>query len=590
MTTAVPQPSVQTDAPAAERAPLAWLTLEVALYALIVLAAAALRWGDAGHYPLSNVEARQALVAQAIYQGDDLPAGSYSPLLASLNTLTFILLNDSDTTARLASVLLGVLLVLLPATLRRQLGQKSCLLVAGLLALSPSAIFLARTNTGETATALGALMMVSGFFNWAKDGRQRWLLLLAGGLAVLLTSGPLAFSVLVVFGVLVALRWSAFKTMTPPADRSQWRSAGIFLAALLLALGTAASLNLSGFGVTTGLFTDWLGRFSFTPRPDAGFNAVFLLTIYEPLLVVAGLVGLAYALLGRDLLRQSFVGWFVGVLLLDLGMAGRPAGSLLLAVVPLAFLGGEALAELWRGLERQGSWGNEGVILAAGLVITVFGYIGLTGWLVRHCDEGNTFCQLAWLQPVVALLLFLVIVTFFAYIARPDAALRGLALTGTAIGVLFALSIGWRLSHGPLERLGFQPLAGVPPSTELVAMSQTLASESLIRSGDNDMLDITVVGELPAAVWWQLRHYKNVQQRGSVLDAPVSTAIITPVITDGDLGLGQAYIGQDFGVDALWSPTGFSTRDLIYWLIFRELPLQPDSDKIILWLRVDSRS
>ena len=44
--------------------------------------------------------------------------------------------------------------------------------------------------------------------------------------------------------------------------------------------------------MVAGFLTDWLGRFGLQTRPEAGFNAVFLLTIYEPLLVVAGLTGL----------------------------------------------------------------------------------------------------------------------------------------------------------------------------------------------------------------------------------------------------------------------------------------------------------
>lgn len=592
MATAIQKNPVSASPVSPKNVLLGWFTVETLLYALILILAVTLRLWNVGQYPLSNPEAEQALAAYSIYHGSNIAAPTYSPLLASLNAFTFGLFNDSDATVKLASVLLGMLLMLLPVTLRRQLGQKTCLLAAALLAVSPSAIFLSRSVNPETGTALGALMIVSGFFNWADEGRARWLYLLAGGLAVLLTAGPMAFTILVVFAITVAVRWPAFKTRwaqaTERTEGSAVRNASVLLGALLVLLATAGTLNLGGFGVTTGLFSDWLSRFSFQPRPDASFNAIFLLTIYEPLLVVAGLVGLALALLNQNLFQQSMVGWFVGAMLLDLGMAGRPVGAVLLVTVPLVFLAAAALAVLWDGLARWGSWGNEGIIVGAGLVIATFGYIGLTGWILRPCDADNTFCQLAWLQAVAALVLFVVIVVFFAYMAGVGPALRGAAITGTAIGLIATLAFGWRLSHGPLMKLAFHPMAGVPPSTEVETLAQTLSSESLIRSGDNSQLDITLVGDIPATVRWQLRHFENVQRRNSRLELPATTAILTPKFEDGELNLGEAYIGQDFAVDALWSPVGLGPKDLAYWLIYRELPLHPQGNSVILWLRVGS--
>ena len=80
---------------------LGWLTVEMLLYGLIILLGVILRLWDLSAYPLSDVEARQALVSLALYQGaTPEAAGSYSPLLTTLNTFLFFLLTDSDTTAR----------------------------------------------------------------------------------------------------------------------------------------------------------------------------------------------------------------------------------------------------------------------------------------------------------------------------------------------------------------------------------------------------------------------------------------------------------------------------------------------------------
>ncbi len=595
-----------------ETAALPWLTLETGLYGLILLAGIALRLWNLGRYPLSGAEAEHSLAALRLYQGQPLDADIYSPLLVSLNSFIFLLFYHSDATARLVTVVLGSVLVILPLTFRRQLGRRVCLLASALLAISPSAVFLSRTINSEIIVAAGALMMAAGFFNWAETGRRDWLFLLAGGTAVLLTAGPMAYSIVLIFALVALAKLADFRTLwsqglalaaqteaSAPANKSDqtgptlppsMQQAGIFLLVALILLATAATFNLSGLGVTTGLFANWLSRLGVQAQPNAGFNAVFLLTIYEPLLVVAGLVGLAFALLGGNLLRFSFAVWFVAALILDLLMGGRPDGNVILAVIPLAFLAASALAGLWAGLEYRASWSNEGVILASGLVIIAFGYIGLTGWLDRLCATDDTFCRLAWLQAVAALSLFGVIVAFFGFVNNPGVALRGAAITGVAVGLLATISIGWRLNFGPLMNLGYQPLAGIPASTELAALRNTLVGESTVRAGDKALLDILWAGPPNPALSWQLRDFNGLTQASSLPEAPTTSAVITPTPAANsgqEFNLGETYIGQDFAIDAVWSPVGLSPKDLIDWLIYREAKTRPDGNKIILWLRLN---
>ena len=578
------------------------LTLETFLYTMILSLGLILRLWALGHYPLSDIEAQQSLIALHLAQAET-PAidTGYSPLLVSLTSLAFFLFYQTDTAARLAPLLLGMGLVVLPLAFRRQLGSVTCLLASALLALSPTALFLSRTLNSEIGVAAGALMMVAGFFNWIEDGAKRWLFLLASGAAVLLTAGPMAYSMIVVLAVIILIRLPAFRALwterATATDRQELRQAGLFFVVALFLLSTAATFNLSGFSVTTGLLSEWLGRFTFEPRVDSGFNAVFLLTIYELLIVIAGLVGLTFVLLKGDLLRFVFAGWFAGAIILDLAMAGRPVGNVILALVPLAFLAALALAELWEGLQNWGSWSNEGLILASGLVISAFGYIGLTGWLARSCGPDDRFCQLAWLQSIAALALLLIIVIFFWLMNGPGIALRGLALTGVVLGLLIAINIGSRLNYGPLMNLAYQPLAALPASPRLLDLRETLTSQAMIRTGDETLLDLTLLTTTPA-LEWQLRDFENLSQAGSLAETGPTSAMITPMANQDELDLGEAYLGQDFALNLVWSPVGLPAKALLSWLIYRELnqlpttgdpiiqPPQP-GDSIILWLRTD---
>ncbi len=638
-------PAFNEDGPVVEAAPLAeeapemaagpvplpWLTLETVLYTLLIGLTLALRLSYLDWYPLSAAEAAQSWPALQLYRGELPAAASYSPLLLSLNALAFWLFGASDATARLAPALLGILLVLLPLTLRRQLGARASLLAAALLALSPTALFLSRTLNSEVALAAGTLLVIAGFFNWAEAGQSRWLLPTAAGLAILLTAGPMLISILIVFGLIILFKFSAFRslweqglnrststmttpetqadslppTVTPEIDPhdgqtpsqpvsanlqpstfnlSLLRPAGLFFLACLVLLATAGLFNIGGLGMLSGFLPDWLSRFGLQGRADAGFNAVFLLTIYEPLLVLAGLAGLAYTLLEKDLLKQTLAGWFVGLIILDAVMIGRPVSSAILPLVPLAFLAALALAELWQGLEREGSWGNEGLLLAAGLVIAVFSYIGLTGGLVRTCTPEDTICQYAWLQPLAALALFLIIAVFFGFMTRPGVASRGAALAGVALGLVFAVSIGWRLNFGLLLNLAYQPLAGIPASTGLLDLTETLTRQSAERTGGQiTAIDTTLAGVGDPALLWQLRDLEKLSRVNSAAEAQPTLAIITPAGVE--LGIGQPYVGQEFIINAVWSPVGITPQQLLNWLLYRHLNnFRPDGNRVILWL------
>jgi hypothetical protein len=608
----IKQELVPVAVPAPTPALAPWLTLETCLYALILLVGLSLRLWNLAHYPLSDVEAQQALAAFQLYRGAALEANpAYSPLLVSLGSFIFLLLNDSEATARLVSVLLGTLLIILPLSLRRQLGPAVCLFTAALLALSPTAVFLSRTLNGEIGAAAGALMMIAGLFNWTETTQQRWLYLAAAGLALLLTASPMAYSVLLVLLLTVLLRLPIFKALwtqtlnqtvaANPADQQtgqqverkglplQWRQAGLFLLGALVLLSTAATFNLNGFSLTTSLLTDWLSRFSFQPRFDAGFNAVFLLTIYEIVLVVAGLVGLTFVLLREHASQWLLAGWFIGSLILDLAMAGRPTSNVILSLVPLAFLAAIALAELWEDLLAWGSWSNEGIILASGLIIAALSYILLTGWLIHICAPEETFCSYRWLLSVAVMALFFVIALFFGLVYTVGTAIRGIALTGIVLGSLVMFNISSRLNYGPLMNLPYQPLAGVPVSTQLVALTDTLTREALVRAGDQTLLDVTMLVATPA-LQWQLRNFKNLSQVSSLAETAPTSAIITPPTFDQGLDLGEAYLGQDFALNAVWSPVGLPPQDLINWFIYRKTSQLPQAgDTVILWLRLDQK-
>jgi hypothetical protein len=159
------------------------------------------------------------------------------------------------------------------------------------------------------------------------------------------------------------------------------------------------------------------------------------------------------------------------------------------------------------------------------------------------------------------------------------------ALAAATLALLVMINAGWRLNYGPLSRLAYQPLAGTPAATGLEALSETLALQSAERLGDNTIIDLSLAGVDSPALRWRLRDYRQLQPSLSP-NAP-TTAIITPLRQN--LELEQPYRGQDFTLNARWSPVGLSVKSLIKWLLYRQTDDLPQGDKVILWLREESK-
>src|SRR5512136_758570 len=95
--------------PAEDMSRTPWLTGEKALYIGLALLALVLRLAALGAYPLSDVEAGQALPAWRILQAQPVGQAGYSPLIVTLDLAGFLLLGGSELAARLGPALLGVL-------------------------------------------------------------------------------------------------------------------------------------------------------------------------------------------------------------------------------------------------------------------------------------------------------------------------------------------------------------------------------------------------------------------------------------------------------------------------------------------------
>ena len=99
------------------------ITVEHAIYFLIVIVAAVLRLLDLDLVPLSPSEATEALASWSFWQPDDAPVTIASPIFFSTTVFLTQVLGFNDAVMRLVPALFGISLVILPWFLRHRLGN-----------------------------------------------------------------------------------------------------------------------------------------------------------------------------------------------------------------------------------------------------------------------------------------------------------------------------------------------------------------------------------------------------------------------------------------------------------------------------------
>jgi 4-amino-4-deoxy-L-arabinose transferase-like glycosyltransferase len=585
--------------------PLSWLTVERAAYLGLALLAVVLRLANLGVVPLSDAEAAQALAGWHIYHNQPVDQIGYSPLVATLNLVSFVLLGDNEFAARLGPALLSVALVLLPYGLRRHLGRAGALATAALFAISPTAVYLSRSVNGDIGAAVGGLIITVGLFGWLdwepnqRSSRLSWLIVAAAGLVLLLTASPSAYSTLALFLGFVVLAavvgdkgHAASLQEEVAALRSQLASWGNFILVLvigLLAVATALLFNLDGLGATIDLLTVWLRGFAPTMAGSGAYPAIFLITLYEVLVLLAGLFGLSAGLLRRRLFDLFLAWWFLGGIALNLLRSGRTQGEVLVPLVPLILLAGLALGMLWDSLREEGSWQKEGILLITGLIIGGYAYVSM---MMYTRSGGLTL----WL-PVAGLGLFAGLVVLFGLWYDGVSALRGAALVVVILLLIVAIAIGARLNNQRLSDPR-QPLAGVPTAGGLADLVTTLEQLSSWQAGDRYLLDIVADRRLGPAVEWGLRRFQNVtwlDRLDSWPSAGPSDAFqsetdefrdsrVLLTFADDSLSLDEGYVGQDFAIRAFWSPAGLGGQSLIRWIVLRTAATPVNYEYAVLWV------
>jgi uncharacterized protein (TIGR03663 family) len=181
-----------------------WIRLDwekVIYIALVVLAIGTRLWG-LGIRVQSHDESLHTKYSWNLYAGQGFRHTPlmHGPFLFHATALSYLLFGDNDFTARLAVAMIGIALVAFPYLLRSWLGRAGALVMAFMLLISPSIAYYSRYIRHDIPIVLWALMVVYAVFSYLRDGRDRWLYLMACGVSLMFATKEVAFIYNAIFG------------------------------------------------------------------------------------------------------------------------------------------------------------------------------------------------------------------------------------------------------------------------------------------------------------------------------------------------------------------------------------------------------
>lgn len=587
--------------------PTAGLTIEQALYGLLLLAALFLRFSGLGSAaPLNPLEAGHAWAAWAGAFGHEgmIPALAHSPLLYTAQRFLFWLTDGGgDGWARAVSALGGGLLVLLPWLLRDSFGKSTALLLALLLALDPWLLTFSRMGDGAILSAGLGLLLIAGFVSGDRlspNGR-RWMAVATG---LFLISGPLAWLLLpVMAGAFVLFGATALW----PGEQSE-RAQLLTISGVVVVVGSTGFLaHWDGLGVISTSLTVALDSL----RTDAGYSlhwAFLRLVVDQPLTLVVGFSGLIALWLkttpsspsiediddegstpspilgegwGGGSWRLLLTGWFIWGLLLLL-LPGRNPITLLVIGLPLLLSAAGTGARLLAYATRQVNW-QDGSLIAAALAVLL---VTTAFWTNHYSSQwGN-----ADFDPLILFFYGIIplLCIFFVWWAGWHTSSQIFVVLGLPLLLLASLSSGWSLNQ-PGETTKGSALFAQTAQPGLMALVEDVETLSSLRALDphEALVLVDVAPELQPLLGWNLR---SMRQLGFA--EGVNPAFLTDpaALVIGDeataSSLPGGYVGSHYPLLQHWLPTDLTgTGPTTRWILLRELKTTPPTTTVVLWAR-----
>lgn len=547
------------------------ISIEYAVYALILIAALALRFMALGKMPLNNDEARLALEALNVSRGNEVLI-SGQPGYVSLTSIMFSIFSDTNFLARFWPAMFGSLLVMLPFLFRERIGRTAALLLALLLAFDPFLITASRTASGSIFALTG---LIAGIDFWWK---KRPVFAGIGFGFALLGGVDLWGGLIAVALVFLLTLWSGKRTRDNEASEGNRPSMKVALISFLITLVAVGTAFLTYPGVISGVgssIVEYIKSWGSSYTIPFTSAAILWLLIQIPMICL-GIWGLINGIKRKDP-KAIFLGiWWAIQLLVSVINPARNQAELFWVSIPMLVLASMAIERFFSQQKSENRW----VFLAEAVLVValcVFSFINLAA-LVNSGGLDTETMRNRIIGTLLPLVLLAVVTLLFAWGWSPNSTRRGLV-----VGLGLILLAGWFGSSWKAADLGSRPefefkSGGETPVGSEILLS-SLADLSRWTTSQSNRIDVQVAGLNLTSLSWALRDFENLVLESEFNPNATSSIILTP--EDIEIQGISTYRGQK----VLWSVqpafAEMSIQDWMKWLFFRAGPQK--ETELIFW-------
>ncbi|MFC2016064.1 hypothetical protein ACFLUM_03945, partial [Chloroflexota bacterium] len=286
--------------------------------------------------------------------------------------------------------------------------------------------------------------------------------------------------------------------------------------------------------------------------------------------------------------RAFLIFWAFAALGIVMISGHRPAGNILLVVVPLALLAGQSVELVAEWVSGRSLWLQASAFAAVALGLTIFLYLQLAQYAQA---SGVSTVSLAGLSlddraiyQILALVTLVLIggLVLVVWIWRgAETALAGSWLALVVILGLFGFRATWGASffHAADSRELMVTRTTAPDVRVFVEAVEKL---SLAKAGDEHTLPITVEASTGPVVAWYLREFDQQIVLESLSGGSGTGAVVTLAMQDAPIG--ETYRGRGFPLRHSWAPVGLRGPELVRWLLFTEGSQPKVDQEVVLWV------
>jgi hypothetical protein len=548
------------------------LTIEQALFALALLLAAGLRLFSLSQTALNDAEASLAIQSYQLLHGGLVSLAPHPLYILGTALLNFIF-GASTFLARLLPATAGILLAFLPYLLRRQLGRRTALILAFLVALDPGLI---GSSIQAGSPILGLTCVLFALAGWVL--RRPVLAGICAGLALL--GGPGIWPGLAGLGLAV---WylSSLPNLGADPQTFRWRQAGMAFLACLVLVGTLLMFVPAGINAAAASLPAYLSGWG-QPGESPLLLVFGAFLVYGVLGLVLGLGDIVRGwIIERDGFTLFLTIWWGVALVLALVYPGRAVMDLTWVMIPMLTLAARQINRMSsiQASDRLAMAGQAGLVLLLLLLV-----VNLTiSWPNAEGSSANQVYR--WIVFALALLLLVVESFLVGWGWSLKIALSGLMWGVAALLALYSLSTGINAA-GLSGHVSAELWRSGPSFTDADLFLGTVQDYTQWTPQLNQTPQIVVTGIESPAVRWTLRDFPGFQVDQALSASAQPDLLITA--ENNSLAQTTAYTGQDFVLarEPAWDL--IAPAEWMNWLLYRKV--QEDvwrTTNIILWVRAD---